>query len=277
MTDELLRTLGDELYVALRERHTLAPLSERYSQLTIDDAYRISQHLLQHRQSKDGEKVVGKKIGVTSKAVQEMLGVFQPDFGFLTDAMQCCDQDTVAMNTMIQPRIEAEIAFELKSALVGPGVSAHQVLEATKCVYPCFEVVDSRIEDWRINIIDTVADNASCGVYALGAPFLDPTLLDLPNLETQVYRNGQLLHTGYGSAVQGNPLNAVAWLANTLGAYQIALNSGEIILSGSLVPLTPVHAGEHFEMKLLAPNNSQVLSDKGADSTLLGTTDLRFN
>jgi 2-oxopent-4-enoate/cis-2-oxohex-4-enoate hydratase len=247
------------------------PLSERYPHLDIDGAYQISRRMLACRLEGDKEQLVGKKIGVTSKAVQEMLGVFQPDFGFLTDAMCCQNGDAISMQDLIQPRIEAEIAFELSATLEGTDITPEKVLAATAQVYPCFEVVDSRIHDWRIKITDTVADNASCGVYALGAPALDPAFHDLAELEARVYCDGKLLHSGYGSAVQGHPLQAVAWLANTLGAYSIPLKAGEVILSGSLVPLTPVRAGQVFKMELLAPVES------GTDEkTILGTTDLSF-
>lgn len=240
---------GQELYQALRERRTVPPLIARDAALTIDDAYAISLDALARRQA-DGEKVVGKKIGVTSKAVQDMLGVHQPDFGFLTDRMWVEGDIDIAATGLIQPRAEAEIAFILKSDLNGPGVTAEDVLAATESIAPCFEIVDSRIQDWKIGIVDTVADNASCGVFVLGEARVDPRGLDLPGLHVTVTKNGEPLSEGYGSAVQGSPLQAVAWLANTLGAYGVTLNAGDVILSGSLVPLAPAVAGDVFEMDL---------------------------
>ncbi|AGH48125.1 hydratase/decarboxylase [Sphingomonas sp. MM-1] len=240
---------GQELYQALRERRTVPPLIARDAALTIDDAYAISLDALARRQA-DGEKVVGKKIGVTSKAVQDMLGVHQPDFGFLTDRMWVEGDIDIAATGLIQPRAEAEIAFILKSDLNGPGVTAEDVLAATESIAPCFEIVDSRIQDWKIGIVDTVADNASCGVFVLGEARVDPRGLDLPGLHVTVTKNGEPLSEGYGSAVQGSPLQAVAWLANTLGAYGVTLNAGDVILSGSLVPLAPAVAGDVFEMEL---------------------------
>jgi len=151
---------------------------------------------------------------------------------------------------LIQPRAEAEIAFILKSDLNGPGVTAADVLAATASIAPCFEIVDSRIADWKIGIVDTVADNASCGVFVLGAARADPRDFDLPALHVTVTKNGAPLSEGYGSAVQGSPLQAVAWLANTLGAHGVTLNAGDVILSGSLVPLEPARAGDRFEMEL---------------------------
>ena len=124
------------------------------------------------------------------------------------------------------------------------------MLSATESIMPCFEVVDSRIEDWNIKIQDTVADNASCGVYVLGANAVDPRGLDLPALHMSIYKNGELHSEGLGSAVQGNPLTAVAWLANTLGEFGIPFKAGEVILSGSLAPLIPVVAGDRMSLEL---------------------------
>lgn len=248
-TGSLQETLADELYRALREGRTVPPLIARHPELTIDDAYAISLGALERRKA-DGERVIGKKIGVTSKAVQDMLGVHQPDFGFLTDRMYVQGDIDIAANGLIQPRAEAEIGFILKDSLKGPGVTAEQVIAATEAIVPCFEIVDSRIQDWKIAIVDTVSDNASCGVYVLGEARADPRAHDLPNLHVTVTKNGQPLSEGYGHAVQGSPAEAVAWLANTLGAYGVTLEAGDVILSGSLVPLEPAVAGDVFEMQL---------------------------
>ncbi len=245
----IAETYGLELYAALRERRTVAPLIARDAALTIDDAYAISLDFLSRR-LKDGERVVGKKIGVTSRAVQDMLGVHQPDFGFLTDWMHVEGDIDIDAKALIAPRAEAEIAFTLKDSLNGPGVTAADVIAATESIAPCFEIVDSRITDWKIGIVDTVADNASCGVFVIGKERLDPRAFDLPNLHVAVAKNGAALSEGYGRAVQGNPAEAVAWLANTLGAHGVTLDAGDIILSGSLVPLEPAAKGDIFEMIL---------------------------
>jgi len=251
MDQDKINALGDELYEALRSQSTLVPFTDRETDITIDDAYYISLRMVNRRVEDDGEKIVGKKIGVTSKPVQDMLGVFQPDFGFLTDAMEFQnDAEIKIAGNMIQPRAEAEIAFRLKKDLAGPGVTEADVLDATECIIPCFEIVDSRIQDWNIKIQDTVADNASCGVYVLGDNTVDPRDFDLPNLKMTVKKNGKFLSEGLGSAVQGNPLTAVAWLANTLGEFDIPFKAGEVILSGSLVPLEDVVAGDKMELEL---------------------------
>lgn len=250
MSQEKVRAdFTDELFRALRGTHTVPPLRER-AELTIDDAYAISLGILARREA-EGEKIVGKKIGVTSKAVQDMLGVDRPDFGFLTDRMHVDGTAAYLISgNLIAPRAEAEIAFILKDDLIGPGVTDADVLAATESVCACFEIVDSRIENWNIQIIDTVADNASCGIFVLGDERVDPKTLDLPGLKCQVFKNGALISEGLGSAVQGSPLTAVAWLANTLGVYGVPLRAGEIILSGSLVPLEPAAAGDVFETRI---------------------------
>ena len=240
---------GEALFQALRKRETIKPLIESDPSLTIDDAYAISLDFLKRRQA-EGETVVGKKIGVTSKAVQDMLGVHQPDFGFLTGPMHVVGDIDVDAKALIAPRAEAEIAFVLKDGLDGPGVTAADVVAATEYIAPCFEIVDSRIEDWKIGIVDTVADNASCGVFILGSDHADPRDHNLPDLKVTVTKNGQPLSEGVGSDVQGDPAQAVAWLANTLGEYGVTLDVGDIILSGSLVPLEPAVKGDVFEMEL---------------------------
>ncbi len=259
LSENQCRELGHELYDALRECRTLVPLSDRYTEITVADAYRISEVMLALRLEKDGEQVVGKKIGVTSAAVQEMLGVFQPDFGFLTDKMAVPNGgEVVIAGNLIQPRAEAEIAFLLKEELKGPKITEADVLRATDCIMPCFEIVDSRIDGWKIKIQDTVADNASCGVYLTGNEKIDPNKVNMPDLEVQVYKNGIPISSGKGSAVQGNPLTAVAWLANTLGEFGTPLRASEVILSGSLVPLEPVTAGDRMHMELVGLGSATI-------------------
>jgi 2-oxopent-4-enoate/cis-2-oxohex-4-enoate hydratase len=181
-----------------------------------------------------------------------MLNVHQPDFGFLTNSMHFPDGSEISLkkSRLIQPRAEGEIAFCLKEDLQGPGITAEQVLAATDWVAPCFEIVDSRIEDWNITIVDTVADNASCGVFVIGDKHTDPNALDLASVKMTVQHNGQPAVSGVGSAVQGHPAQAVAWLANTLGEYGIEFKKGEIILSGALAPLIDAKSGDQFSMEI---------------------------
>ncbi len=250
MLDEnKIQEFGDELYSALTGATAVEPLTEREPDMTIEDAYKISLRLLDRR-LEAGEKVIGKKIGVTSRAVQNMLQVHQPDFGFLTDRMVTGNGDEIAVDQMIQPRAEGEIAFILKKDLAGPGVTNADVLAATEAVMPCFEIVDSRIRDWKIKIQDTVADNASCGVFVLGDNAVDPSKVELSTVGMVVEKNGVIISTGAGAAALGSPVNCVTWLANTLGQFGISLKAGEVILSGSLVPLEPVQAGDFMRVEI---------------------------
>ncbi len=243
MDQTQIELYGDELYNALITRTPVAPLTDREPGITLDDAYRIQLRMIQRRLDA-GETIIGKKIGVTSKVVMDMLKVNQPDFGQMTSGMVFNEGEAIRVDSMIAPRAEAEVAFILKHDLEGPGVTAADVLRATECVLPCFEIVDSRIKDWKIKIQDTVADNASCGVLTLGGVRRSPRDLDLALAGMVLEKNGELISTSTGAAVQGSPVNAVAWLANTLGRLGIGLKAGEVILSGSQSPLVPVKAGD---------------------------------
>ena len=249
MTPVLIQTLGDELYDALTACRVVEPLTTRHPDITLDDAYAIQQRL-NARRIAAGEHIIGKKIGVTSQAVMDMLGVYQPDFGMLTDAMVYNEGQAISAATLIQPRAEGEIAFVLKRDLVGPGVSAADVLAATDGVMACFEIVDSRIRDWKIKVQDTVADNASCGVFVLGDKLVDVRGLDLATCGRVLEKNGEIVATGAGAAALGAPANAVAWLANTLGRLGIPLLAGEVILSGSLAIMVPVKAGDSLRVTI---------------------------
>jgi 2-oxopent-4-enoate/cis-2-oxohex-4-enoate hydratase len=250
MTPERIQHYADELYAALRAKKTVAPLTDRESAIDIDDAYRISTRLLERRVA-DGETVIGKKTGVTSKVVQTALGVHQPDFGYLTDAMLFPNGTALPISTrLIQPRAEGEIAFVLAKDLNGPGVTERDVIARTAYVCPCFEIVDSRIDAWKIKIQDTIADNASSGLFVLGNDEVDPRSVDFVTCGMVVWKNGEVLSTGAGAAALGSPVTCVAWLANTLGSFGIPLRAGEIILSGSLVPLEPVRPGDQMELRI---------------------------
>jgi len=243
MDNTKIQQYGDELYQALLERKAVDPLTDREPSITIEDAYQIQLRMIQRRLDA-GETIVGKKIGVTSKIVMEMLKVDQPDFGQMTSGMVFSEGEAIRADSMIAPKAEAEVAFVLKNDVTGPGVTAADVLRATDFVVPCFEIVDSRIKDWKIKIQDTVADNASCGVLTLGGVRKSPRQLDLALAGMVLEKNGDIVSTSAGAAVQGSPVNAVAWLANTLGRLGIGLKAGEIILSGSQSPLVPVKAGD---------------------------------
>jgi 2-oxopent-4-enoate/cis-2-oxohex-4-enoate hydratase len=249
MQTQLIEQLGTELYQALVDAKTVKPLTDRHPDITIEDAYKIQQQLMKLRLNA-GERVIGKKIGVTSKAVMNMLGVYQPDFGYLTDGMVYNEGQAIPMSRLIQPKAEGEIAFVLKKTLKGPGISSADVLAATEGVMACFEIVDSRIQDWKIKIQDTVADNASCGVFVLGDRLVDPRDVDLQTCGMVLEKNGDIVATGAGAAALGAPANAVAWLANTLGRLGIALEAGEVVMSGSLAIMVPVAAGDNLRVTI---------------------------
>jgi 2-oxopent-4-enoate/cis-2-oxohex-4-enoate hydratase len=210
------------------------------------------------RRVQAGERVIGKKVGVTSRAVMNMLGVYRPDFGYMLDGMAYNEGQSIDMATLIQPRAEGEIAFMLKRDLLGPGITNADVLAATECVMPCFEIVDSRIRDWKIRIQDTVADNASCGVFVLGDQAVDPRKIDLSLCGKVLEKNGEIIATGAGAAALGSPVNAVTWLANTMGALGIPLKAGEVILSGALAAMFPATAGDSFRVSIGGLGNCSV-------------------
>lgn len=258
MSQNLIQTCGDQLYEAMINRKAIKPLTESHPDISLETAYQISLHFLERRLAA-GEKVIGKKIGLTSLAVQTMLGVDQPDFGYLTDKMAYSQgQDMPISELLMQPRAEGEIAFILKKDLLGPGITNADVLAATECVIPCFEVVDSRVQDWKIKIQDTVADNASCGLFLLGDKAVSPRKVDLMTCGMVVEKNGQIISTGAGAAALGSPINCITWLANTLGRFGMPLKAGEVILSGSLVPLAPVKAGDFMSVSIGGIGNASV-------------------
>jgi 2-oxopent-4-enoate/cis-2-oxohex-4-enoate hydratase len=239
--------LGNELFDSLCSRTPVEPLTAREPAMTVEDAYQIQEQVIRRRLEL-GDRIVGKKIGLTSRVVQRALGVSEPDFGQLLASMVACD--TISVGTLLQPRAEGEIAFLLERDLAGPGISNADVLYATRFVMPCFEIVDSRIRDWRIRLQDTVADNASAGMFVLGDRAVDPRTVDLSVCGMVLEKNGHLECTGAGAAALGSPVNCVAWLANALGRFGIPLLAGEVILSGSLGALIPVTAGDCLQLSI---------------------------
>lgn len=241
-----LNTLAGEIYHALRNRSPITLISERHPELDVEDAYRISLGVLERRQA-DGEKLVGKKIGLTAKAVQQMVGVDEPDFGFLTDAMQFADGETVTIaDSMLTPMVEPEIALVLKSTLPTEGVTPEMVREATDYAVASLEIVDTRFNTMKITIVDTVADNASSAMFVLGKDRIDPYAIELETVQCQLIRNGEKISDGVGAAVLGSPYISAAWLANRLGSVGVALEAGDVVLPGSLTPFAPIASGDTF-------------------------------
>jgi 2-keto-4-pentenoate hydratase len=244
MTLDLTQDHVDEATVLLRAAETrqpVAPSSERWPGLTIDDGYRIQRALIDRRIAA-GARIVGRKVGLTSAAMQEMLGVDQPDYGVLLDDMVRSHPAEVVRDELVAPRVEAEIAFEIEAPLFGPEVSLEDVLAATARVRPALEIIDSRVADWRIAIADTIADNASSAQVVLGAA-VPATGLDLA-AEVATVTIGDRSVSGPGSAVLGHPANAVAWLARTLAVHGEGLRPGDIVLPGAVAAALPFERGD---------------------------------
>lgn len=239
-----LQSAALALYQAAKLKQTIAPLRETLKDLDIRQAYGISMALLDMKIA-DGERVIGKKIGLTNVKVQQMLGVDQPDFGFITDAMLVASGSTVKIaDNLIQPKIEGELVFVLKEDLSGPGLSNADIIRATDYVVPALEIVDSRIENWDIKIEDTIADNASSGMLVLDTNKIKLTEIDIVRCGVNMSINGEVVDMGVGAAAFGSPINAVTWLANALGELGMPLKAGEFILSGALVKMFDVKAGD---------------------------------
>jgi 2-keto-4-pentenoate hydratase len=240
-----IEDLAAELLRAQQQCIPLDPLTDRFSDLNITQAYQIQLTAIR-TQLMAGRRVIGKKIGLTSKVMQDMLNVHEPDYGHLLDDMVVLNEQPVTVSKLLQPRCEGEIAFLLGRDLIGPGVTVADVLTATQAVIPALEIVDCRIRDWKIKIQDTVADNAASARVVFGnklTPVLD---LDLRLIGMVLMKNGQVAATGAGAAALGHPAASVAWLANKLYEFGIPLKAGEVILSGSLTIAPPVAAGDYF-------------------------------
>lgn len=224
------------------------PITELDPDITIDEAYFVQLYTV-NEYVQNGQRITGKKIGLTSKAVQDNLGVGEPDYGHLLNSMKVDNGGTVPFSRVLQPKIEGELAFILKEDLVGPNVTTFDVVKATDVIVPAIEIVDSRIKDWKITLADTVADNASSGLYVLGNKMKKLTDIDIKQLGMALYKNDKIINTGVGAAALGDPAKCVAWLANKLERYDITLKAGEIILSGALSAMVDVEPGDYFRVK----------------------------
>jgi 2-oxopent-4-enoate/cis-2-oxohex-4-enoate hydratase len=242
--------LADSLHDARTKLRQCGPLTVRAPELTIRDAYTVSEVNLKRRIEQERVLLVGKKIGLTSRAVQKQLGVSEPDFGYLTSDMNVPMGETVPLAGLLQPKVEGETAFVLKRDLQGPGISVADVIRATDFVLPCIEIIDSRVQDWKIQIQDTVADNASSALFVLGTEPRSLRSIDLRSSGMALRINGEVISTGAGAACLDHPCLAVAWLANKLGEFGVGLRAGEVILSGAFGPVVPVAGGEHVEVEI---------------------------
>jgi 2-keto-4-pentenoate hydratase len=249
MTDGRIRNAAAALHEARQTRTTIPRISEIYGIEGIDAAYAVAELNTRDAVAR-GRHIVGKKIGLTSKAVQQQLGVDQPDFGVLFDDMEYLTGDVLPANRLIQPKAEAEIAFVFGRDLDDEVVTWGRFLQGIEYVLPAIEVVDSVITDWRITLVDTIADNASCGLYVLGDTPRRLTEVDLVGCQMQTTLNGGVVSSGSGVACLGNPLYAAWWLAKTLAARGQPLCSGDVVLSGALGPMVAVSRGALIDVQI---------------------------
>ena len=242
------QAIARRLDEAWRTRTPVPPITETEGITDVATAYAIQTAWSSIRQQR-GERIVGRKIGLTSEAIQAQLGVSEPDYGALWQSSFYEARDgvvSIPASDFLQPRIEGEIAFRIATPLREPGVTPEQVLAACDACALAVEIVDSRIADWKIKLVDTIADNASYGGFALG-PW-DPAMLraDLPGLAMHIHHNGTLAAEGMGAAALGSPARSTAWLANTLIDFGVCLEPGDIVISGGLTKMIPVLAGDEF-------------------------------
>ncbi|MFV0393729.1 MAG: 2-keto-4-pentenoate hydratase [Coprobacillaceae bacterium] len=242
--EQLYSLLSDKLYESQKRHKAIPPISSTHN-IDVIDAYQIQLNNIE-RNVLEGRKISGKKIGLTSLPMQEMFNVNEPDYGHIFSDVDFTNK-TVDSRLFLQPKVEGEIAFILKEDLVGPNITVEQVLKKTEYVIAALEIVDSRIEDWKIKLVDTVADNASFGGYCLGNIKIDPNKTDIRNIKMDLYKNNTLINSGTGEAVLGNPAYCVAWLANKMGEFGITLQKGEVILSGALSAALVAEKGDTFK------------------------------
>jgi len=249
MNKQKIIIYANQLAEAQENMKAISAISGIDQDFTIDDAYAVQMENVV-RQLNSGDSICGKKIGLTSLPMQQMLNVNEPDYGHLFESMNIKD-GKIESSSLLQPKIEAELAFILKSDLSGGNVTVKDVIVATDYVVAAFEIVASRVADWKIKLVDTVADNASSGCFVLGSKKIAISDVDLITTHMKLYKiiDGKdvLINEGYGSAVLNDPKIAVAWLANKLWNYGVTLQAGEIVLSGAFSAAPPAVKGEKFK------------------------------
>ncbi len=240
---------ADLLWESGEAGKAIAPLRERFSDLTSDSAYAIQEHNTE-RQLKAGARLVGRKIGLTARSVQQQLGVDQPDYGMLFAHMAVGDGEPVRWSRLMQPKVEAEVALVMERDLLESGITAAQLLRSVAFALPAIEIVGSRIAEWNIRFVDTVADNASSSAFVLGNTPVPLSGLDLRLAGMVMERSGEQVSLGAGAACLGHPLNAALWLANKMASVGRGLRAGDVVLTGALGPMVPVRPGDVFEARI---------------------------
>ena len=237
--------LAADLAEAERSRVPIAPLTDRNPTIDVVDAYEI-QLINIHQRVAEGARVVGHKVGLSSKAMQQMMGVDEPDYGHLLDEMQAFEDTPVKAGSYLYPRVEVEVGFILAEDLPGAECTEDDVLAATAAFAPSIELIDTRITDWKIKLCDTIADNASSAGFVLGAGRVAPETVDIQSIDAVLTRNGEVVASGRSDAVLGNPVTAVAWLARKVESFGVRLRKGDIVLPGSCTRAIDARPGDHF-------------------------------
>ncbi len=245
LSDDQRREAADLLMAAERDRAPIPPLVDRYDDMDVVDSYEI-QLLNIRRRLSAGASVLGHKVGLSSKAMQQMMGVDEPDYGHLLSDMEVSSGEPLDAGRYCYPRVEVEVAFVLGKALPGAGCTVDDVLAATEAVAPSIELIDSRIRDWKIGLVDTIADNASSAGFVLGPERVKPSDIDLLTIDARLHRNGEVVAEGRSDAVLGNPVTAVAWLARKVADFGVRLEAGHVILPGSCTRAIDARSGDDF-------------------------------
>ncbi|CAM3495002.1 2-keto-4-pentenoate hydratase [Kibdelosporangium persicum] len=233
---------ADRLYAAERDRSPIAPLVRDYPGIDAVDSYEIQLHNIRRR----ARPVLGHKVGLSSEAMQQMMGVNEPDYGHLLDDMALSEDVPVDTGRYCYPRVEVEVGFVLGADLPGEGCTEDDVLAATEFLAPAIELIDSRIVDWQISLPDTIADNASSAGFVLGAARVRPSEVDIRGIDAVLWRNGSEVAKGRSDAVLGNPVTAVAWLAGKVASFGVRLRAGHIVLPGSCTRAIDARPGDSF-------------------------------
>ncbi|BBX63703.1 hydratase [Mycobacterium saskatchewanense] len=237
--------LAADLAQAERSREPIAPLTGAHPDIDVVDAYEIQLINIRQRVA-EGARIVGHKVGLSSKAMQQMMGVDEPDYGHLLDEMQVFEDIPVKASRYLYPRVEVEVGFILAEDLPGAGCTEDDVLAATEALVPSIELIDTRITDWKIALCDTIADNASSAGFVLGEARVSPDKLDVKAIDAVLTRNGEVVADGRSDAVLGNPVTAVAWLARKVESFGVRLRKGDVVLPGSCTRAIDARAGDEF-------------------------------
>lgn len=243
-----IEELAEHLEDAELQAQEVPKITDAYPQMTYADAYEV-QWAIRRRKQTRGIRIVGMKAGLTSKSKMQQMGVETPVYGFLADYFEVPESGEIDTTQLIHPKIEAEIAFVTNATLTGPGCHVGAVLAATDFVIPALEIIDSRYENFRFDLVSVIADNASSARFVTGSRVGEPSALDLRNLGVVLEKNGNVVELGAGAAVLGHPATAIAMLANMLGERGEEIPAGSLILSGGITAAVPVIAGDNIYLR----------------------------